>query len=114
MEAEKRWRPTLSTLCPSLRCSRQRGLPPPLPLRVFDFRALLIRRSRFYVTASTFDTHRVLKIDRTDPTTLGVTEDQTIYDDAQLDLLLRMVQDGNKSQGGLEKVLEFQYVLQVS
>jgi len=24
---------------------------------------------------------------------------------------LRMVQDGNKSQGGLEKVLEFQYVV---
>jgi hypothetical protein len=64
--------------------------------------------SRFYVTASTFNTHRVLKIDRTDPTTLGVTEDGTIYDDSQLDLLLRMVQDGNKSQGGLEKVLEFQ------
>lgn len=64
--------------------------------------------SRFYVTASTLNTHRVLKIDRTDPTTLGVTEDGTIYDDSQLDLLLRMVQDGNKSQGGLEKVLEFQ------
>lgn len=62
------------------------------------------------MTASTSNTHRVLKIDRTDPTTLSVTEDGTIYDDAQLDLLLRMVQDGNKSQGGLEKVLEFQYV----
>lgn len=65
-------------------------------------------RSRFYVVASTASSHRVLKIDRTDPTALGVTEDATAYDDAQLDLLLRMVQDGNKSQGGLEKVLEFQ------
>jgi hypothetical protein len=67
-------------------------------------------RRRFYVVASTASSHRVLKIDRTDPATLGVIEDATAYDDAQLDLLLRMVQDGNKSQGGLEKVLEFQYV----
>lgn len=64
--------------------------------------------SRFYITASTDNTHRVLKIDRTDPATLNVVEDATVYDDAQLDLLLRMVQDGNKSQGGLDKVLEFQ------
>jgi hypothetical protein len=53
----------------------------------------------------------LLKIDRTDPAALSVVEDATTYDDAQLDLLLRMVQDGNKSQGGLEKVLEFQWVL---
>ncbi|OCF46064.1 polyphosphoinositide phosphatase [Kwoniella heveanensis CBS 569] len=64
-------------------------------------------KSRFYITASTADTHRVLKIDRTDPTILNVVEDSTVYDSAELDLLLRMVQDGNKSQGGLEKVLEF-------
>lgn len=50
----------------------------------------------------------MLKIDRTDPTVLSVTEDTTTYDNAELDLLLRMVQDGNKIQGGLEKVLEFQ------
>lgn len=66
--------------------------------------------SRFYITASSSETHRVLKIDRTDPTVLSVTEDATTYDSNELDLLLRMVQDGNKSQGGLEKVLEFQYV----
>jgi hypothetical protein len=66
--------------------------------------------SRFYITASTSDTHRVLKIDRTDPNILHVVEDATTYDSVELDLLLRMVQDGNKSQGGLEKVLEFQYV----
>jgi hypothetical protein len=83
--------------------SKPRGQPPKdIPRDATD------KYSRFYVTASTFNTHRVLKIDRTDPTMLGVTEDGTIYDDAQLDLLLRMVQDGNKSQGGLEKVLEFQ------
>ncbi|KAK4687115.1 phosphatidylinositol 3,5-bisphosphate 5-phosphatase, partial [Tremellales sp. Uapishka_1] len=64
-------------------------------------------KSRFYITASTASTHRVLKIDRTDPTVLSIVEDSTTYDSAELDLLLRMVQDGNKSQGGLEKVLEF-------
>ncbi|KAL7424872.1 phosphatidylinositol-3,5-bisphosphate 5-phosphatase [Cryptotrichosporon argae] len=64
-------------------------------------------KSRYYVVASTADTHRVLKLDRTAPSALSVTEDATIYDTAQLDLLLRMVQDGNKAQGGLEKVLEF-------
>jgi hypothetical protein len=68
----------------------------------------VLMSSRFYITASTSDTHRVLKIDRTDPTTLNVIEDATTYDSTELDLLLRMVQDGNKSQGGLEKVLEFQ------
>lgn len=68
----------------------------------------ILTTSRFYITASTSNTHRVLKIDRTDPTTLSVTEDATTYDSTELDLLLRMVQDGNKSQGGLEKVLEFQ------
>ena len=64
--------------------------------------------SRFYITASTGNVHRILKIDRTDPTTLNVVEDTTTYDAKELDQLLRMVQDGNKSQGGLEKVLEFQ------
>lgn len=37
-----------------------------------------------------------------------MTEDGTTYDAAQLDTLLRMVQDGNKGQGGLEKILDFQ------
>ncbi|ORX37871.1 SacI homology domain-domain-containing protein [Kockovaella imperatae] len=64
-------------------------------------------KSRFYITASTGSVHRILKIDRTDPTSLNVVEDTTTYDAKELDQLLRMVQDGNKSQGGLEKVLEF-------
>lgn len=64
-------------------------------------------RSRYYITASAGNTHRVLKIDRTDAEELNVVEDATHYDAEQLDLLLRMVEDGNKSQGGLNKVMDF-------
>jgi hypothetical protein len=37
-----------------------------------------------------------------------VFEDHAVYDAKQLDTVLRMVDDGNKSAGGLEKVLDFQ------
>lgn len=67
--------------------------------------------SRFYITASSSLHHRILKIDRTStPDLLNVTEDHAIYDAKQLEVLLRMVDDGNKSAGGLEKVLDFQSV----
>lgn len=61
--------------------------------------------------ASTDSVHRVLKIDRTDSSTLNVVEDSTSYDETELYQLLRMVKDGNKSQGGLDKVMDFQCVL---
>ncbi|WOO77582.1 Polyphosphoinositide phosphatase [Vanrija pseudolonga] len=64
-------------------------------------------KSRYYITSSAGSAHRVLKIDRTDPDVLNVVEDATHYDTQQLDLLLRMVEDGNKSQGGLAKLLDF-------
>lgn len=67
----------------------------------------LIGHSRYYITASAGSTHRVLKIDRTDADELNVVEDAMQYDDAQLALLLRMVEDGNKSQGGLAKIADF-------
>lgn len=68
---------------------------------------MLIRCSRFYVVSSSYHTHRVLKIDRTDPTTLNIVEDAMVYDDTQLYVLLRTIQDGNKSLGGYERVLKF-------
>lgn len=61
---------------------------------------------RYLITASAGNTHRVLKIDRTD-VDLSVVEDSTDYDNEQLDLLLKMVDEGNKSQGGLTKVMDF-------
>ncbi|BEJ14081.1 hypothetical protein CspHIS471_0312550 [Cutaneotrichosporon sp. HIS471] len=63
-------------------------------------------KSRYYITASAGSTHRVLKIDRADAD-LHVVEDATEYDTQQLDLLLRMVDEGNKSQGGLTKGHDF-------
>jgi hypothetical protein len=64
--------------------------------------------SRFYITASSSNRHRILKIDRTASDQLNVFEDHAVYDAKQLDTVLRMVDDGNKSAGGLEKVLDFQ------
>lgn len=64
---------------------------------------------RFYITASSHPSHhRILKIDRTTPETLTVTEDHASYDAKELEGVLRMVDDGNRSAGGLEKVLDFQ------
>lgn len=67
----------------------------------------LTAQRRYYITASAGSTHRVLKIDRTEADTLNVVEDSMQYDDEQRDLLLRMVEDGNKSQGGLNHLLNF-------
>jgi len=67
----------------------------------------VLTSSRYYITASAGNTHRVLKIDRTDADQLNVVEDATQYDDEQLELLLRMLEDANRSQGGLNKVLDF-------
>lgn len=64
-------------------------------------------KTRLYVIASTDNIHRVLKIDRTDLNALNVVEDSTSYDEMELHQLLRMVKDGNKSQGGLDKVMDF-------
>ncbi|OWZ44073.1 polyphosphoinositide phosphatase [Cryptococcus neoformans c45] len=64
-------------------------------------------KTRLYVIASTDNIHRVLKIDRTDLNALNVVEDSTSYDEIELHQLLRMVKDGNKSQGGLDKVMDF-------
>ncbi|CAK9780677.1 unnamed protein product [Cutaneotrichosporon oleaginosum] len=68
--------------------------------------ALWETKSRYYITASAGSNHRVLKIDRADAD-LNVVEDATEYDTEQLDLLLRMVDEGNKSQGGLTKGNDF-------
>ena len=62
--------------------------------------------SRFYITASSSNRHRILKIDRTASDSLNVFEDHAVYNAKQLDTVLRMVDDGNKSAGGLEKVLD--------
>jgi hypothetical protein len=62
-------------------------------------------RSRFYVVASnTSDSlHRIIKIDRTSQDELVVIEDEAVYTGRQMTAMLKMLEDGNKSSGGLGK-----------
>ena len=62
-------------------------------------------RTRFYIVGSnTSDSrHRILKIDRTSQRELVVHEDDTIYTGKQMTEVLKMLEDGNKSNGGLGK-----------
>lgn len=64
--------------------------------------------SRFFIVASNqSDQHyRVLKIDRTSDE-LVVIEDAAVYSERQIQELLRMIEEGNKGSGGLEKVMVF-------
>ncbi|KIJ30197.1 hypothetical protein M422DRAFT_784087 [Sphaerobolus stellatus SS14] len=66
-------------------------------------------RSRFYIVASnTSDSrHRMLKIDRTVQNELTITEDDAIYSGKQMSNVLKMLEDGNKSAGGLGKARVF-------
>lgn len=49
-------------------------------------------------------TWRVLKIDRSEPTELNITEDPTTYTELECCELLKRIHDGNKSTGGLRFV----------
>jgi len=62
-------------------------------------------KSRFYVVASnTSDSaHRIIKIDRTAQDELVVIEDEVVYTGRQMTAMLKMLEDGNKSSGGLGK-----------
>ncbi|XP_076888206.1 phosphoinositide phosphatase SAC2-like [Bidens hawaiensis] len=63
-------------------------------------------RSNFYMIGSSKDRSvwRVLKIDRSEPTELNITEDPTTYTEIEYCDLLKRVHDGNKSTGGLRLV----------
>lgn len=78
----------------------------PLALNKF---ILYENRTRFYIVASnTSDSrHRILKIDRTSDKELVVHEDETIYSGKQMMSVLKMLEDGNKSSGGLGKARVF-------
>lgn len=66
----------------------------------------LTASQRFYVVASnqSDSRHRILKIDRTaDPHEgLSITEDPATYSRDELQDLLRMIEEGNASTGGLQ------------
>ncbi|KAK1416939.1 hypothetical protein QVD17_26058 [Tagetes erecta] len=63
-------------------------------------------RSNFYMIGRSKNrsTWRVLKIDRSEPTELNITEDPTTYTEIECCELLKRIHDGNKSTGGLRFV----------
>ncbi|KAG9103896.1 phosphatidylinositol-3,5-bisphosphate 5-phosphatase [Ceratobasidium sp. 370] len=91
---------------PSYAPSADLNIPKPLILNKF---VLYENKRKLYVVATgASDTrYRMLRIDRTSPEDLLVTEDEVVYSDRQIRDVLRMIEDGNKVSGGLNKVQEF-------
>lgn len=66
-------------------------------------------RLRYFVIASntTDSRHRIIKIDRTSQDELSVFEDEAVYTGKQMSAMLKMLEDGNRSSGGLGKARVF-------
>ncbi|XP_059431906.1 phosphoinositide phosphatase SAC3 [Corylus avellana] len=79
--------------------------PPPAHPCMHKFR-LYETRSNFYMIGrdKSRTYWRVLKIDRLDPSELNVREDSTTYTESECSDLLRRIDEGNKSTGGLKFV----------
>ncbi|CAK5279425.1 unnamed protein product [Mycena citricolor] len=60
---------------------------------------------RFFIIASntTDSRHRIIKVDRTSQEELNVVEDDAEYSGKQMSAMIKMLDDGNKSSGGLGK-----------
>ncbi|KAF9006928.1 SacI homology domain-containing protein [Cyathus striatus] len=84
------------------------GGPPPDKLRsstAFNKFVLYENRLRFYIVASnTADSrHRLIKVQRTTLDELDVIEDEVEYSGKEMTRVLQMLDDGNKTVGGLGK-----------
>ncbi|KAJ7043084.1 polyphosphoinositide phosphatase [Mycena alexandri] len=88
---------------PSLPISSQRKAP------AFNKFILYENRLRFFIIASntTDSRHRIIKVDRTSQEELSVVEDDSEYSGKQMSAMLKMLDDGNKSSGGLGKARVF-------
>ena len=66
-------------------------------------------RLRYFVIASntTDSRHRIIKIDRTSQDELSVFEDEAVYTGKQMSAMLKMLEDGNRSSGGLGRARVF-------
>lgn len=66
-------------------------------------------RLRYFVVASntTDSRHRIIKIDRTSQEELSVFEDEAVYTGKQMSAMLKMLEDGNRSSGGLGRARVF-------
>ncbi|KAF9030830.1 hypothetical protein BDZ89DRAFT_1064393 [Hymenopellis radicata] len=80
-----------------------------VPRQAFNKFILYENRLRFYLIASnTADSrHRIIKIDRTANEELVVVEDEAEYSGKQMSAMLKMLDDGNKSSGGLGRAKVF-------
>jgi len=94
--------------------ARSSSLPPRLPYLTdqhlaFNKFILYENRLRYFVIASntTDSRHRIIKIDRTSQEELSVFEDEAVYTGKQMSAMLKMLEDGNRSSGGLGKARVF-------
>ena len=85
---------------------------PPYPTDqhlAFNKFILYENRLRYFVIASntTDSRHRIIKIDRTSQDELSVFEDEAVYTGKQMSAMLKMLEDGNRSSGGLGRARVF-------
>ena len=77
--------------------------PPSTKSTAYNKFILYENRLRFYIVASNAadSRHRIIKIDRTTQDELSVVEDEAEYSGKQMTAMLKMLDDGNRSSGGL-------------
>lgn len=97
---------TSAAFAPSYAPSADPNTPRPLILNKF---VLYENKRKLYVvaTGASDSRYRMLRIDRTSPEELIITEDEAVYTEREIGEILRMLEDGNKVAGGLNKVQEF-------
>lgn len=95
-----------AAFAPSYAPSADPNTPRPLILNKF---VLYENKRKLYVvaTGASDSRYRMLRIDRTSPEELSVTEDEAVYTEREIGEILRMLEDGNKVSGGLNKVQDF-------
>ncbi|KAI7821076.1 SacI homology domain-containing protein [Gamsiella multidivaricata] len=86
--------------------------PPTKPGQVILNRFVLYEtKTRFFIVGTNAPAgtrFRVLKIDRTTaPDELSITEDEAVYTKSEVDDLLEMIANGNKSTGGMREIAKF-------
>ncbi|KAG0040319.1 phosphatidylinositol-3,5-bisphosphate 5-phosphatase, partial [Podila clonocystis] len=86
--------------------------PPTRPGHIVLNRFFLYEtKTRFFIVGTNAPAgtrFRVLKIDRTTaPDELSITEDEAVYTKSEVDDLLEMIANGNKSTGGMREIAKF-------
>lgn len=79
------------------------------PFPAFNKFILYENRLRFFIIASNASDsrHRIIKIDRTSQEELIIVEDEVEYTGKQMSEMLKMLDDGNRTSGGLGKAKVF-------